>query len=523
MYFARSFPLKERIRISWPFIISKEFLMFTRTRHIAVVGFRESGKTVFLTSLINHILHPDYEYFFLGTDKEYKKWKGFTKEDEKEKYLEEKIPSFYNSELIDKSNIRKWNVFQYEKQRSRMSDSQNPYWPRRTTDSSVAYLKFEIGKKRAWKKSCELYLYDVPGERIDDFIMLSCSFAKWSQKFFEKINDIDEEKKKDVIPNDDNRNDKSSNERQFMKTIYDFNESLKSPNSDAIILKYKYVLWKGYMTKWHISTPSIFLLDQKGVRFGNVENDFKKEGSKNNDELMNKRTSGLPGKEFAPLPEEWFKKAHNSEEYKIVQQYEANYNEYVKQIVKPLAKRLSQCDGMICMVDFVEILKKEHQEINRYNDLIRTIIEDLKPDNRFRWFSSHIKRLAFVAPKCDLFIDINYNDKDYIEKTKQAIKPIKTLLKNITKRLYSNKTRVSADNFVCSAVPSTKPRCFKIPDGFAFKEEKWFPNLPEDSEDLPQNFFKDSKVFSPVLPPDTCQVPRQFGMEEIFKYITNWF
>ena len=109
-------------------------------RRIAVVGTTFSGKTVFLTSLINHLKDHVPADFHLGPKVRIKRFR------------EEAVPSEVGSQ------------FPYREYREAIATEGK--WPRKTCDTSHYVFTFE---RTDWKfTSCAIDFFDFPGERHED-------------------------------------------------------------------------------------------------------------------------------------------------------------------------------------------------------------------------------------------------------------------------------------------------------------------------------------------------------------------
>ena len=126
----------------------------TTEARVGVVGLYNSGKTVLLTSLINHLKDYDPARFPLGDEKKpasLRKFRLFPPE-----------PG--------------WAAFPYDAFRDALVNRGR--WPEKTRDRAQFVCRFE---RSDWTFSdCLLKLYDLPGERIADAAMLGRDFAAWS-------------------------------------------------------------------------------------------------------------------------------------------------------------------------------------------------------------------------------------------------------------------------------------------------------------------------------------------------------
>ena len=131
---------------------------------VAVIGLSESGKTVYLTSLINHLLRKDLNGVIrnISLDSEPSADSG---------------PGLWGSLFSEKASVVQ---FPYEEYLERFLGADS-LWPKRTKDVSeyvlkVVYKKDDSGGLKEFK----IKLFDYPGELFADFPMLDQTYAEWS-------------------------------------------------------------------------------------------------------------------------------------------------------------------------------------------------------------------------------------------------------------------------------------------------------------------------------------------------------
>ena len=130
------------------------FRVKTTEARVGVVGLYNAGKTVLLTSLINHLQDHDPDRFPLGS---------------KETRLRK-----FTVHAPD----RDWTAFNYSGHRDALVNAGR--WPAKTTDRSQFVCQFE---RSDWRFSdCLLKLYDLPGERVADAGMVGRDFTGWSER-----------------------------------------------------------------------------------------------------------------------------------------------------------------------------------------------------------------------------------------------------------------------------------------------------------------------------------------------------
>ncbi len=128
------------------------------TISVAVTGLSRSGKTVFLTSLINQLLAND-----------------------KLNYLHEKLQRPFVARLLPPdAHYARFDYF------SKLRDfrKQSPEWPKATKQVSKTTLQLEFKSEYAFlaNQIVNLELIDYPGEWLLDLSMLDMDFNSWSKQ-----------------------------------------------------------------------------------------------------------------------------------------------------------------------------------------------------------------------------------------------------------------------------------------------------------------------------------------------------
>ncbi|MFP4486720.1 MAG: YcjX family protein [Campylobacterales bacterium] len=159
---------------------------------IAITGLSRAGKTVFITSLIDQLLHRDKIPFV--TDK-----KSFRVELEAPSMGTKRF-DYYT--LIDR--IKKEHI-----------------WPKGTDEITSIKLKVERKRSSLLKGSAfTIELIDYPGEWLLDLSLINLSFKQWCQKTKKWLQDIDEPES-----------------REYLELI-----SKEMTNGELIVRKYKELL-----------------------------------------------------------------------------------------------------------------------------------------------------------------------------------------------------------------------------------------------------------------------------------------
>ena len=128
-----------------------------KTIKVAVTGLSRSGKTVFLTSLINQLIAND-----------------------KLPYLNEKLGRPFVARLLPPDSV--YVRFDYYS-KIKAFRLKEPKWPKATKSVSKTTLQLEFKSEYAFLKNqiINLELIDYPGEWLLDLSMLELDFASWSK------------------------------------------------------------------------------------------------------------------------------------------------------------------------------------------------------------------------------------------------------------------------------------------------------------------------------------------------------
>lgn len=137
---------------------------------LAVTGLSRSGKTVFITSLINQIIAGD-----------------------KLEMLKRKSGKQFLASIIPNESLKLFNYDDY----SKALRNEHPIWPVSTSDISALTLRLEIRSDNKFLKNrfLDIELVDYPGEWLLDIPMLNQSFEEWSEFCF----NLSEKKPRDEL------------------------------------------------------------------------------------------------------------------------------------------------------------------------------------------------------------------------------------------------------------------------------------------------------------------------------------
>ncbi len=128
-----------------------------KTIKVAITGMSRSGKTVFLTSIINQLIAND-----------------------KLPYLNDKLGRTFVARLLPPDSI--YMRFDYYNKLKALR-SENPRWPKSTKAVSKTTIQLEFKSEYGFLENqiINLELIDYPGEWLLDLAMLDMSYAQWSR------------------------------------------------------------------------------------------------------------------------------------------------------------------------------------------------------------------------------------------------------------------------------------------------------------------------------------------------------
>lgn len=215
-----------------------------RTTRIGITGLANSGKTVFLTSLLWQLCEFDDADFRLGGNLRISGWRE-----------------------VGASPSRS-DLFDFEKHRDALARRQS--WPEKTRDTSRFTCEFTRSDWRFFRQRLEFF--DFPGERVADASIAACrDYAEWSEHMLRHWR---------------SHSGYEAATRPFLEACRD-----RAIGEEALLLEYRRTLARLILEYKPLISPSVFLLDRKGSQ---AEGDFER--------LAAERCSGLPGEEFCPLP-----------------------------------------------------------------------------------------------------------------------------------------------------------------------------------------------------------------------------
>ncbi len=363
---------------------------------VGVLGLYNSGKTVFLTSLVNHLEHHDPDRFAFGK------------------------PGAQVRKFRFHAPDTGWGAFSYAGFRDGLVHSGR--WPEKTRDRAMLACQFE---RTDWAFSDVLLkLYDLPGERLADAAMLGRDFAAWSDHILTLI-----------------RNDTPYRTacEGFLKA-----SAAEGATDGGLVSAYKLALANLILSFKPMVSPSTFLLDTAGGLARRIEPG----------ELAAGRHAGLDaGSEFAPLTAE-LRAAHPV----LTALFRARFERYKADLVEPFLLALKSCHALVVIVDVMMLLAGGVGMYDDTRQILHDLFRVLEPGETAvqtvgrhlaKAFLPHqlrpgwIHRVAFVAPKLDL---VHPNDRDRMVR----------LLRQIVGKLADNRDGLKAKYFNSASAVSTR-------------------------------------------------------------------
>ena len=516
--------------------------MGTFKRNIGIVGLAWSGKTVFLTSLIQHLQHHDPDKFALqsGNNKFPKpavlKFKPLALEN-----LEHSVPAAEANllEYTSRGFARVKSIFG-RKQESREgaqdpdeapneAESKNQHgrtakpfinlsefdkdaywaaisddhtWPAKTQATSAYRCQFE---REDWSfTDIDLTFYDFPGERFSDATMLGKSYEEWSDALLKHL-ELD---------------------RSYRKLAQEYLslQNQAALDSQTLIQTYKRTLASLILHYRPLITPSTFILDEFG-KVPSPSDDVAK--------MVSERYSGLSYEtQFAPMS------AALRHRLPDVQEMFAKYYEaYSLAIPQTSFHVLKGCHRLVVLIDVTNILASNVGRLDDSEAVIENVLRScvqersgwdqvgmflssaLLPNT---WRPAGISRIAFVATKSDM---VHPNQVDNLL----------SLLRDLVKKKIRD-YKIRHDYFTCAAIQSTETEGGKLLGHPMYTPEGRLRKVPQINDlmaelnpsDVPENWpgFWESGIYFfpevwPRIPRRKSDPPEQQGLNRIFNYLLD--
>ncbi|MDH2925488.1 hypothetical protein EV693_10526 [Nicoletella semolina] len=321
---------------------------------LAVTGLSRSGKTAFITSIVDQLLYINQQ---------------------NNRHLSLFSPA-RNGQIISVERVEQHNLavprFEYDKNRQSF-EAQPPYWPPSTTGISEIRLAIRYRRRdsllRHLKQTAILYLdiFDYPGEWLLDLPMMNQSFQEWSQA----QQGIHQGLRANLAEN-------------WLKQVKALDLSAKADENQLAKLSEEYTayLFECKAAGMQYIQPARFILPYT--------------------------ERGAPVYQFFPLlnltDDDW-EHLENSPKESVFHTLEKRYRHYQQKIVKPFYQDyFSQFDRQVILADCLTPLNHSQQAFIEMKIALQQLFSHFHYGNRSlfsRLFSANIDKLLFVATKAD--------------------------------------------------------------------------------------------------------------------------
>ena len=449
---------------------------FTTERRVGVVGLYAAGKTVLLTSLVNHLADHDPDRFRLAPGRDAVTLRKFRPEPP--------TPG--------------WAAFDYAASRDALVTKGR--WPAKTRDRAEFACRFE--RSDFTFSDSVVRLYDLPGERLADAAMLGKTYPGWADHWHAGA------------AADAGRRD----------CFADFFLTLTDPAVPAPVLlaAYRHGLATTISAPHYrpLVTPSTFLLDPGGsLARGDAPA-----------AVASGRRTGLADAEFCPLPA-----ALRDNRPDLASAFAAGYAAYQAAVVTPFVAALRECHSLVVMVDVLHLLAAGVGAANDARAVFRDLFDVLDPGESLLHRVGRsaaelvvpgalpaVSRVAFVAPKIDL---VHPRDRDRV----------RHLLARFVGKLAADRDGLAADFFAVAAVRSTTALSAADPDrvlvGVPYRdaagkkippgvEQRFTPSNPPD--EWPATWHAGTYQFPevyPAVPAFHAHPPDQIGLDRLAAFV----
>ncbi len=334
------------------------------TIKVAITGLSQSGKSVFITSLINQLLAND-----------------------KLPYLNEKLNRPFKATLLAPDQNSPYRRFEYYKNLESFKKDP-PSWPKPTREVTKSTLKLEIKSEYALLDNQIIYieLIDYPGEWLLDLSMLELDFRTWSDMTLDLAH--------------------SSVRKRFAQKFFSYVESAElykksydKRTEELICDSYKEYLKSLYYNHMFFIQPGRFL----------------EPGDLAGDPMLN----------FAPLPHP--DSGVVVEDGSIYDKFRKNYELYLKEVVNKLyINHFREFDSQIILVDLIRTLEHGKDSFDDMRLAFKHILKSFTyGKNSFlsNLFTTKIDHVIFAASKADYIPRSQHNAyKDVLVKLIKNIK-----------------------------------------------------------------------------------------------------
>lgn len=459
-------------RLGLPFRITDP--LRSRDLRIGILGASRSGKSVLLTSILDHLKNYDPERL------------RFSKR--------VKVRRFREIEVAD-------GIEAFPFQRFRAQLSQEGRWPLKTKSAYRFDCEVEFEDQlKFWPKSLRLQWLDFPGERLADIAMGGRNYEEWSDLSWEAY----------------------QQHAGDLPALNAFREvcKLPHPSMDELTAAFKRLLVAFSKAYRPLISPSTFLLCVDGTQPVRGASD---------EQLVAERPVGVDAASaIVPLPDFARERMPGLKE-----KFATNYRRYVSEVAEPLFHQLSRCDRVVCAVNIPEILAAGPDTLNDTTELITRFLELSLPSgglpgkvarqlrNRLlapvleeSWRPGGIDRVAFVATQADRVLN---RDCDRLRNLLQQM--LRSPVRNVAPQLKYQTFTAAA---VCAAQTVDNHLVGQLSPADIGNESLSRFSISALPADWPERWKGEEFSFPEVYPrfsPIRSRPPKQEGLAEILEYL----
>ncbi len=437
-----------------------------RERRIALIGPYASGKTVLLTSLINHIREHEHNASLFPLFKaRVGRWKCVARIAD---WLSHACITNVQEERCDDG----WTKFPYKACRDALAEGE---WPDKSADRFQYVCRYTLNGR--WRsKHCRLKMYDVPGERLADAKMFTLDYAGWSEWVLERL-------------------ETTAKLRRLSKDFLELQQPGSSVSPERLVKAYLEVLARMIKECDPYVTPSTVLFGTDGTqpRPEDVER------------CALARSCGLPGGEFTPLSPDLRKRNPALHSH-----FEGAYASYKEQVVAPVFAALRECNGLCACVDVLDTLRGGPSKANGTHEILEDTFDVI------RECAPRLKRAALVATMADRAVE---------DERERLATLAEELIAPKDKRLDRCRVRV----FYCAAVCSTTTNGDHQLAGYwrgppSPGEKRTDQEVSEVPRHWPRGRWDGCQFRFPRPFPDVSQVnrhaPDHVKLNDVFRFLT---
>ncbi len=332
---------------------------------LGVTGLSRSGKTAFITSLVNQLLYSSTHHSLpLLTCQSQGR--------------------LYGAKVVTQSNLLT-PTFNYTGAIQALS-STPAQWPRPTTDVGAMRLAIRFKPKRRRKKlltkTATLYvdILDYPGEWLLDLPLLNLSFQQWSEMQYQQL-----------------QGEKKQLAQQWVGSVANTNvtSSLSDAELHQIAEQFRAYLRQCKQAGYHFVQPGRFVLPGE--------------------------YRGAPILDFFPLRHDQLQHDKVSK-HSVVRTLEHRYEQYKKDIVKKFYRdNFSQLSRQIVLVDLLGALNEGKHAFNDMQQALEQVMKSFKLGKNSllqRMFSPQTEKLLFATTKID---HVTPEQQKHVDKLLQSL------------------------------------------------------------------------------------------------------